>query len=95
MLSLSALLYMGRDRPVDHKPLRPADGRFWHPVLDTQLFSIGDAVWIEDCPPGRHEVRGLKPHALLVRPIPPWEAWIRRWRGRMRRWWRRLWRRRR
>lgn len=73
--------------------LRPADGSFWLPVLDERAFKKGDVIWVDSgISVGRHEVRACGRGELLVRRISTTEFTVRLWRGRLRRWWRRLWR---
>jgi hypothetical protein len=66
----------------------------WHPVLDPRAFDRGDIIWVDSgSHHGYNEVRALGQRELLLRHIPWWEVWLRRIRGRARRWWIRNWRR--
>lgn len=62
--------------------------RYWYPVLDPKVFSVGDVIWLDIGEAyGYHEVRVLGHGEILVRHIPWWEVWLRQVRGRWRRFW--------
>ena len=62
--------------------------KYWHPVLDSKVFMEGDVVWVEVEPAvGYHEVWAVVGREVLLRHMFRWEVFLRRVRGRWRRFW--------
>jgi hypothetical protein len=82
---------MHRRNKLRHRPRN--GGTFWYPVENANLYEHGDVIFIVDGPSqGRHRVRVRGRGELLVEPLSWWNLAVRFYGGRLKRFWRRLWR---
>jgi hypothetical protein len=66
----------------------PRHRRSWIPVEDPSVFRRGDMVLLQTARgAARYEVLAGGRREILVRRMSWWQVLLRRWRGRLRRWW--------